>query len=159
LDEAISAYDRGDHQRAVGLFRKASQLTDGNAMIALSGLYQSYFKLNSAKEAGEVFARLVALGMRRGNLGVKFLFEVNKTDFFVNGEQERLQIHDEYQIWLREIAKNIVTSKNCVQVVGHASASGTPEHNQILSEQRAGLIYQSLQTQAPGVDKKAVAIG
>ncbi|MBI3782766.1 MAG: OmpA family protein [Deltaproteobacteria bacterium] len=81
------------------------------------------------------------------------LFNVNATDFF--GEADV----GEYQIWLREIAKNILASKSCIQVVGHASRSGTDEHNYVPSVKRAELIYGRLQSEAPGVGKKAVAIG
>jgi outer membrane protein OmpA-like peptidoglycan-associated protein len=154
LNEASSAYDRGAHLQALGLFAKAAERGDGKVMKTFSGLYQSFFKLKKTKEAGQAFASLVELGMRGGKLGVKFLFNVDATEFF--GEADNL---DEYQIWLREIAKNIVASKNCMQVVGHASTSGTEEHNQALSERRAELIYNRLQSEAPGVDKKATAIG
>ncbi len=154
LSEASSAYDRGEHLVALGLFIKASQRSDGKVMKTYSGLYQSYFKLKKTGDAGQAFAALVALGMRENNLGVKFLFNVDATEFY--GEQDNL---DQYEIWLREIAKNIAKSKSCVQIVGHASRSGTEEHNQILSENRATTVFHKLEAEASEVGDKASASG
>jgi outer membrane protein OmpA-like peptidoglycan-associated protein len=155
LSEASGAYNRGDHRLSIGLFAKAAERRDGQVMKTFSGLYQSFFKRKMFKEAGEAFGKLVELGMRGGRLDVKFLFNVDATEFY-GEEPDDL---DEYQIWLHEIAKNIVASKSCVQVVGHASRSGTEEYNQLLSEKRAALIYKRLQTEASGVGTKATAIG
>lgn len=154
IAEASSAYDRGDYVAALGLFAKAAERPDGRTMKVQSGLYQSYFKTKNSGQAENALDILIAQGMQRGHMGLKFMFNVNATEFF--GQANDLQ---RYDIWLRAIAKNILSSAKCVQVVGHASRSGTHEHNKILSENRASTIYRKLQTEVPGVEERTSHLG
>ncbi len=154
LAEASRAYDQDNHLLALGLFAKAAERGDGKVMKTFSGLYQSFYKLKRTEEAEQAFATLTELGMINGHISVKFLFNVNATEFY-GGDDVRKQ----YQIWLRQIGTNISASESCAQIVGHASHSGTEQHNMVLSLKRAELIQARLRTEAPSVSKKTVAVG
>jgi outer membrane protein OmpA-like peptidoglycan-associated protein len=154
LSEAARAYDQGNYRLALGLFAKAAERADGKVMKTYSGLYQSFFKLEQLESAAKAFARLTELGMRNGNLGVKFLFNVNATDFY--GEADELR---QYPIWIQQIAGTIMDSEACVLIVGHASHSGTREHNLALSDKRANLVRDKLQAEEPAVGAKTSAVG
>jgi outer membrane protein OmpA-like peptidoglycan-associated protein len=154
LAEGSRAYDQDNYLLALGLFAKAAERGDGQVMKTFSGLYQSFYRLNRTEEAEQAFATLTELGMRNGYISVKFLFNVNATEFY-GGEEARKR----YRIWLRQIARNISTSDNCAQIVGHASHSGTEQHNMVLSLKRAELVQARLGTEEPTVRKKTKAIG
>lgn len=154
LGEASKAYDRGDYRRALALFMEAAQRADGQVMRTFSGLYQTFFKLGEEAEAEGAFASLADLGIKNGNLGVKFLFNVDATAFAGDSEEQR-----KYGIWLRQIARTIVASRNCVVIVGHASNSGTRPHNLILSRRRAELVRDRMHDTAEGVYEKTTAVG
>lgn len=154
LDEASNAYDSAKYTLALGLFAKAAERKDGKVMKTFSGLYQSFFKLGQKDKAEQAFATLVELGMLNKNLSVKFLFKVDETEF--SGTQDDLA---EYRIWLSQIAKKIKTSGECVQVTGHASRSGSEDHNKKLSLKRAKTIQARLERNAAGIMTKTRSIG
>lgn len=154
LAEASQAYDAGDYKLAVGLFGKAAEREDGLTMKTFAGLYQSFLKLQSLKEAEDAFAKLTEIGIRNGNLSAKFLFKVNDTSFF--GEPDEIT---EYEIWIRQLANEIQKSNSCIEISGHASHSGSPTHNKKLSQQRAESIKDRLQRISAGVAGKTTAIG
>ncbi len=148
LDEASAAYDKNDYRRALGLFAKAAERDDGQVMKTYSGLYQCFYRLGMMPEAEEAFASLTKLGLQAGNISVKFLFEVNKTDFFKNNKLP------EYSIWMRQIAKRIAESGSCITIVGHASRSGSEEHNKKLSLKRAERLMELLRAEASESSRK-----
>lgn len=148
LDEASAAYDKNDYRLALGLFAKAAERDDGQVMKTYSGLYQCFYRLGKMAEAEEAFATLTKLGLQVGNISVKFLFEVNKTDFFKNNKVP------EYSIWMRQIAKRIAESGSCITIVGHASRSGSEDHNKRLSLKRAERLAELLRAEASESAKK-----
>ena len=154
LDEASNAYDTGNYTLSLGLFAKAAERNDGKIMKTFSGLYQSFLKLGQADKAEQAFASLTEIGMQNNNLSVKFLFRVNDTEF--SGTPNDLK---EYSIWLRQIALRIHDSANCVQIVGHASKSGTDEYNKKLSLRRAQSIQSRLEAGTSGIATKTRAFG
>ena len=154
LAEASEAYDAGNYTLAVGLFGKAADRADGLTMKTFAGLYQSFFKLGRMQEAENAFAKLAEVGIKSGNLSVKFLFKVNDTDFF--GDPQELI---EYQIWLRQIANEIARSASCFDIVGHASRSGSADYNIKLSQKRADKIREKLQKTAEGIKMRTNAFG
>ncbi len=154
LTEASNAYDNGDYSLALGLFAKAAGRDDGMVMKTFTGLYQSLLKLHRPDEAEEIFGKLAALGIRSGNLSIKFLFIVNDTNFF--GDSEELS---EYGIWIRQIAKEMIAANVCVEISGHASNSGKAEYNKKLSYKRASTIQKKLQVIAPEIAARTAVVG
>lgn len=154
INEAASAYNRGDYEVATALFLQASQRADGDVLRTWAGLHQSYFKRGLMEQAGTALAMLVSRGLLSGVLGMRFIFTVDGTEFF--------QVKDvlaDYQMWLREIARKIQASANCLEIVGHASVSGTTGHNEVLAENRATTVYDKLRAQAPGIEGKLTHSG
>ena len=102
----------------------------------------------------KAFGKLTDLGIRDNNLYVKMLFQVNKTDFFASRENQI-----EYPIWLRQIARTLMESGNCLAISGHASHSGTEQYNERLSKMRAERIQTLLEDEEPRLSNKLTAIG
>jgi len=154
LTEASTAYNSGNYPLAVELFDKAARRDDGQVMKTYAGLYQAYIKQGRLSEAEEAFGKLAAIGIKNGNLSVKFLFQVGETSFF--GQPEEIT---EYDIWLRQIGSKIAESGACVEISGHASRSGSPDFNRRLSDKRAHVIQQRILAAAPVIGKKTAAVG
>ncbi len=156
LNEASHAYEQGNLPVALSLFQKASEDANGQqAMKTYSGLYQIYFRTGQIAEAENAFSKLLQLAIGSGSIAnFKFLFRVNDTDFA--GDPIKLK---EYKIWLRQIAKQIAGSGTCMDIVGHASHTGTEDYNKRLSLKRAERIQDRLQSEVKGVGKKTHAIG
>ncbi|MDK9708869.1 MAG: OmpA family protein [Desulforhopalus sp.] len=154
LAEASKAYDSGNYPLAIELFNKAAAREDGQVMKTYAGLYQAYWKQKLMAEAEGAFGKLAELGIRNGTLSVKFLFQVNDTNFF--GQPEELA---EYDIWLRQIAKKIIESQSCVEISGHASHSGSADYNKKLSDKRAHKIQKRLLDVSSAIAKKTSAVG
>lgn len=154
LADARNLYDSGDYSGAERLFSEVNASTKGINMVALSGLYQSQFRLNHLAEAEASFGRLVLAGLETGNLSVKFLFKVNSTDFLPNSE-----LAGQYPLWLRQIAQQLSTQDKCLAVNGHASKSGSAELNERLSRQRAERIVLQLRRAKPELNGRLQAVG
>jgi outer membrane protein OmpA-like peptidoglycan-associated protein len=154
LDEASNAYDTGNYTLSLGLFAQAAERNDGKIMKTFSGLYQNFLKLGQVEKAEQAFATLTEIGMQNHNLSVKFLFRVNDTEF--SGTPNDL---NGYSIWVRQIAQRIHNSENCVQIVGHASKSGTDEYNKKLSLRRAQSIQSRLEAGTSGIAAKTRSFG
>lgn len=154
LDEASNAYDTGNFSLSLGLFAKAAERDDGQVMKTFSGLYLNFLKIGQLEKAEQAFASLTEIGMKNHNLSVKFLFRVDDTEF--SGSPEDLQ---EYSIWVRQIAQRINDSTSCVQIVGHASKSGTDDYNNRLSLKRARSIQSKLKMESPAIAQKTRSFG
>ena len=154
LTEASTAYNSGNYPLAAELFNKAAKRDDGQVMKTYAGLYQAYFKLQQLPEAEEAFAKLAEIGIKNGNLSVKFLFNVGDTSFF--GQSAEIT---EYDIWLRRIAKKIIESQSCVEISGHASRTGSADFNKKLSDKRAHTIQKRLLEASPLIAQRTSAVG
>jgi outer membrane protein OmpA-like peptidoglycan-associated protein len=154
LSEGSTAYNGGNYPLAVELFKKAAARDDGQVLKTYVGLYQAYFKLQNLAEAEEAFAKLAEIGIRNGNLSVKFLFMVGDVSFF--GQPAEIA---EYDIWIRQIARKITESQACVEISGHASRTGSADFNKKLSDKRAHVIQKRLLDASPAIGKKTIAIG
>ena len=64
-----------------------------------------------------------------------------------------------YGMWLRQIARESVASKVCMNVLGHTSRTGSEQANNALSLQRAEHIRQRLATEAPQLGPRLKAAG
>jgi outer membrane protein OmpA-like peptidoglycan-associated protein len=88
------------------------------------------------------------------NLGVKFLFNPGTTTFWSDP-----QVSGPYGFWLRQIARQAVIAKVCMNVVGHTSLTGSQAYNDRLSLQRAVYIKKRLDTEAPQLAPRTHASG
>jgi hypothetical protein len=120
----------------------------------LNGIYLANARLGQTAEAEEAFGRVVAMGIAYRQLSVKFLFNPGTTEFWVDP-----RINTPYPMWLRQIARESVAAKACMDVVGHTSATGSPSANEALSLKRAVEIRRKLTAQAPELGPRTQAIG
>lgn len=139
INEAMVSYNAERYEEALGQYRSALATPAGEQMRVLNGIYLSTSKLNRPAEAEAAFGRVVAFGIAARELGVKFLFSPNSTDFWADPK-----ISGPYAMWLRQIAREAGTARVCMEVVGHTSKTGTEAYNDALSLRRATTIRQRL---------------
>lgn len=154
LADAMHAYENGQFDEAEKHFQRVLDQSGGKNHLALSGLYQSQLRANRNGEAEKTFSKLVEAGLDKGSLSVKLLFKVRSTDFHADPE-----LGSQYPMWLRQIALQLKNKKSCLDVIGHASKTGTAEYNERLSLQRAQRIAAVLQKNAGGLNGKIKAFG
>jgi outer membrane protein OmpA-like peptidoglycan-associated protein len=87
-------------------------------------------------------------------LAVKFLFRPGSTGFWTDPK-----ISGPYPLWLRTIAQQATSSGACLEVVGHASATGPEPLNERLSLLRAEYVKQRLEAESPSLTKRSIAAG
>lgn len=134
LTSAIAAYEAGRYAEAELGFAKVRAIATNNPS-ALSGLYQTYWKLNRKDEAEKAFGDLVGSSLDSGALAVKLLFKVGATSFVENAD-----LNSQYRVWLKSVGQVITEKNRCLDVTGHASKSGAADYNDRLSLQRADSI-------------------
>ena len=139
INDAMVSYNAERYEEALGQYRSALATPAGEQMRVLNGIYLSTSKLNRPAEAEAAFGRVVAFGIAARELGVKFLFNPNTTEFWSDPK-----ISGPYTMWLRQIAREAGTAKVCMDVVGHTSKTGTEAYNDALSLRRATTIRQRL---------------
>ena len=149
ISEATAAYNSDRYADALSLYRNAETTASGEQLRVLNGIYLASWKLGRTAEAEDAFGRIVALGLANNNLGVKFLFNPNSTDFWSDR-----QVSGPYGFWLRQIAKHAAAAKVCMNVIGHTSRTGTAQYNDRLSMRRATYIKQRLDKEAPELVKR-----
>ena len=154
ISEATLAYNNESYQDALTLYRNAAATPSGEQLRVLNGIYLASWKLGRANEAEEAFGKVVALGLSSNNLGVKFLFNPGTTNFWSDP-----QVSGPYGLWLRQIARQAVVAKVCMNVVGHTSLTGSEAYNDRLSQQRAAYIKRRLDTEAPELAPRTRASG
>ena len=154
IAEGTNAYNQTQYAKSLQHFQAALSDSSGQQLRALNGTYLADVKLGKVGNAEEAFARIVAFGVSNRDFGVKFLFNPNTTEFWSDAV-----ISGPYDMWLREIARVILQSQACVNVVGHASHTGSESYNDKLSEQRAQRIRQRLVSEAPGLSGRLTAKG
>jgi len=154
LDEAGEFYAQGEYDLSLGLFARAAERADGKVMKTFSGLYQNFFKLGKIDKASDAFYELLQLGLMGNNLSIKFLFSVDSTEF-AGGSDDII----EYYIWLYEISEALVNSGRCVDIIGHASHSGTVEYNKNLSLKRAQAVQIKLNLETSVMKKITKSYG
>jgi hypothetical protein len=154
VSEATIAYNGGNYQDSLALYQTASAKPGGEQLRVLNGIYLASWKLGRANEAEAAFGRVVALGLSSNNLGVKFLFNPGTTNFWSDP-----QVSGPYGFWLRQIARQAVLARVCMNLVGHTSRTGTVPYNDRLSMQRATYIKQRLEKEAPQLAPRTRASG
>lgn len=154
ISEALVAYNGERYQDALTLYRNAAATPAGEQLRVVNGVYLATWKLGRASEAEEAFGHIVTLALRSNTLGVKFLFNPNTTDFWSDSK-----VSGPYAIWVRQIARQVAAAKVCLNVVGHASRTGSEAYNDRLSLQRATVIKERLQAEAPELASRLRATG
>lgn len=154
INEATQLYNGDRYQEALDLYKSVLATPSGEQMRTLNGIYLTCMKLGKNTEAEQAFGKVVAYGIANNNLGVKFLFKPNSTDFWPDPK-----ISGPYPIWLRQIARYSASEKVCMNVVGHTSRTGSEPYNDRLSEQRATAIRQRLAAEAPELMTRTKASG
>ncbi len=154
LNEAESAYNRGELPLATQMYNEAALRPDGQVMRTYSGLYLVHQRTGNSKGAEKAFSDLVGLGLAAQQISVKFLFKVASTSFMEDMKQS-----SQYAMWLRQIASQIASRKVCLEVSGHTSRSGSESFNERLSLQRAELITRTLIQHEPSLQNRLRAVG
>lgn len=113
---------------------------------ALNVEYVSLLKAGKETEAQAVFKRIVTEGLATRNLSVRLLFAPASSEFYPDPVLVR-----RYGSWLSEVADQLQRSTHCLEIVGHASRTGSDAANRRLSQQRASAVRQILLKQAPGL--------
>jgi hypothetical protein len=154
VSEATIAYNGASYQDALALYQTAAGKPGGEQLRVLNGIYLASWKLGRAREAEDAFGKVVALGLSSNNLGVKFLFNPGTTNFWSDP-----QVSGPYSFWLRQIARQAVLARVCMNLVGHTSRTGSVPYNDRLSLQRATYIKQRLEKEAPQLASRTRASG
>lgn len=113
---------------------------------ALNAEYVSLLKAGKETEAQAVFKRIVTEGLATRNLSVRLLFAPASSEFYPDPVLVR-----RYGSWLSEVADQLQRSTHCLEIVGHASRTGSDAANRRLSQQRAVAVRQILVKQAPSL--------
>lgn len=153
LGEAIDVYESGQYADSEVRFRKIIETAPSNTG-ALSGLYQALWRQDKKAEAEKIFGRLALAGIDAGILSVKILFKLSSTDFI-----EETDLSQQYLVWLRAISQQVAEKKVCLDVTGHASASGSVDFNDKLSLSRASRIVTRMQQLTPATASLLKAYG
>ena len=154
LNEAESAYNAGNSDEAARLFAIAINRDDGRTLRAYSGLYLANTRLDRKPESEAAFSGLVREGIAKNQLSIRFLFKVGSTEFVedpLHGPQ--------YPMWLRQLAQNFWSAKDCVEISGHSSRTGSAELNDKLSGYRAEAVMRYMMLTQPRLQSKTKWIG
>lgn len=155
LTQAGDYYGAGKYDQALKYFQMAADRKDGQLLKTYAGLYMVNYKLNRQSDAEKAFARLISLSIEKyGILTVKFLFEVNSTDFWKDQSLKK-----KYEVWLRRIGEYFKTHRYCLRIVGHCSRTGPETWNDQLSLLRALEIQKRLAATFPGIYTRSKAMG
>lgn len=154
INEATTLYNSERYQEALGQYRSALATPAGEQLRVLNGIYLSNVKLGRTAEAEQAFGRVVAMGIAYNELGVKFLFNPGRTEFWSDA-----RISGAYEMWLRQIAREASRARVCMNVVGHTSRTGSEQANDVLSLQRATHIRQRLVHEADELAARMRAVG
>ncbi len=138
LNEAIAAYEAGRYEEAERGFVKVRAMATDNRG-ALSGLYQTFWKTSRKTEAEKAFDDLIGSSIDADSIAVKMLFKLGGSAFV-----ETADLATQYRIWLKSIGQVSAVKDRCIDVVGHASKSGTAELNDRLSLQRAEAVVATI---------------
>lgn len=154
INEATTLYNQERYVEALGQYRSALAMPQGEQLRVVNGLYLTNWKLGRLQEAETAFGRVVALGIAYNELGVKFLFNPGTTEFWSD-----TKVSGPYGMWLRQIGREGVAAKVCMNIVGHTSHTGSEPVNDALSLQRATVIRQRLSAEAPDLAARAKVAG
>lgn len=153
--DGIDAYEAGRPWQALALYQRAAQLPAGGDQARVhNGLYLANWAVGRREEAEAAFGRVVDLGLRRGQLAMKLVFQPGSTAFWPDQA-----VSGAYPLWLRRIAHGAVVRETCLQVTGHTSPTGSPAANDRLSLARAQRVQSLLVRSEPPLARRTAANG
>lgn len=156
LAEAEERYGAGDYAGALERLQKIVAADAGPLMKAWSGIYSARHQLGQTGEMIRAFDRLVAVSVERyGVLTLKFLFQVNSTEFWPDPELRR-----QYDLWLERLGVYFREHPEpCLLIEGHCSRTGPETFNARLSLERALRVQRLLASHDPGIRSRSRAAG
>jgi len=154
LQEATEAYNKAQYADALKQYEVAQAMANGRQVRTYDGIYLSSTRLDRQAEAEAAFGKLVAAGIADKSLSVKLLFNPGSTTFWSDP-----QISGPYPMWLRQVGAVAGASTVCMDLVGHTSLTGSAAFNDKLSQQRAGVIRERLESGTPSLRGRLVAHG
>lgn len=154
IADATTAYNADRLEEALALYTRAAASPGGDQIRVHNGIYMVNWRLGRLPEAEAAFGKIVASGLANRNIGVKFLFRPNSTEFWAD-----TKVSGPYDVWLRQIARQAVSSKICLVVVGHTSRTGTEQFNDSLSHRRAEVIRKRLESESTDLGRRVQAAG
>ena len=154
LSDAIKAYNSQQYRKALDLYKSVLRTPAGEQLRAYNGLYLTHWKLGHRDEAAQAFGRMIAYGLAREHLAVKFLFKPGSTAFWSDA-----QLKEAYPVWLQQIAQRTSQHNACLEIVGHTTRTGPVPYNDRLSLRRAQYIKQQLEAEAPPLRNRTRARG
>jgi len=155
LAEANDAYAAGRYTAARQLYEAARSSPGGEQLRTYTGLYLTNWRLGNRTAAAEAFGRIVDQGLENKRLGMKFLFRPGTAALWSDAASGP----PAYPLWMSEIAKRAAGRQSCLEVVGHASASGPEPLNERLSLLRAEAVRNEIARQAPPLAQRMIANG
>jgi outer membrane protein OmpA-like peptidoglycan-associated protein len=155
LVAAQTAYDNKNYRLAIHMFQEVTERPNGRIIEAYGGVYATAFKLGDLTMAEKSFGQMIVLGIEKGQLPVKLLFESDLTDFLPIPE-----LRQQYALWLRQISLYLKNdSDKCVNIIGHTSRYGAYEYNKRLSKRRADKIQELMSQTFPEIIHRSKTIG
>lgn len=152
--DGVRAYEAGNPAAALAAYEAASALPGGDQLRVRNGLYLANKALGRDAAAEAAFGAVVAQGLDRGELAVKFLFRPGTTAFWADPA-----ISGDYPMWLRQIARQTEPRPFCLALTGHASPTGPAALNRRLSAARAEAVRGRLVAERPALRPRTVAEG
>jgi tetratricopeptide (TPR) repeat protein len=152
--DGVDAYDRGRYQESLDLYASALRTPGGDQVRVYNGIYLANWKLGRRDQAEAAFAKVVAYGLERRRLAVKFLFRPGSTAFV-----REPGLSGPYPVWIRIIAARATDAASCLEVTGHTSPTGPEPLNERLSLLRAEYVKSQLESASPSLAKRMIANG
>jgi len=154
LGEATALYESGNYKQALERYAKAADARAGDQLRARNGIYLANLKLGRGAAASAAFGDIVEYGLANKRLAINFLFQPGRASFAPVKPAD-----DNYQKWVKEIARRATQSPECLEIIGHTSRSGPESLNERLSLQRAEYIRTHLEAEAAGLAGRVIAHG
>lgn len=153
--EGRMAYEKGDYEAARKLFAMAAERPDGQDLGTYAGLYLANEKLGRLDEAETAFRKVVAISVEKHRyLTIKYLFRVDSVEFVTDPD-----LRHRYNEWIRYIGEYFQGTDHCLDIVGHASRTGSASYNAQLSLDRAKAVQKKLAATFPAVYKRSTVEG
>ena len=154
LNEAETAYNGGNFAEAGRLYDMAAARPDGKTLRTYSGLYLTNTRLDRKRDSEAAFSGLLREGIANNELSIRFLFKVGSTEFVedpLHGPQ--------YPMWLRQLAQSFWKARDCVEISGHSSRTGSEELNDKLSAYRAEAVLRFMMLTEARLQSKIKPVG
>jgi outer membrane protein OmpA-like peptidoglycan-associated protein len=156
LAEAEARYGEGDFAGALERLRRIVAADAGPLMKVWSGIYSAHRQLGHTEAMIRAFDRLIDVSVERyRQLTIKFLFQVNSTEFWADPELRR-----QYALWLERLGRHFRNHPDvCLLIEGHCSRTGPETFNARLSLERALRIRNLLKPHFPAVASRSRVVG